>query len=274
MFELAYSEWQQKYQKFELRNDPFIDGEFVPAHSDKTHKMFDPVNNQLIATVALCDKNDVDHAVQSAKRIYSSHKWSGMSSTERKEVLDALVELIVENKEELALLETIDMGKQAIDSLHLDSIGASAILRWYAEGGQENFKKLALPQTLDSKIESGPSTGVVGIIIPCNFPLHQILCKIFPLLMAGNSVVIKPPLQSPHAMLRVAELAKLAGLPSGLLNVLPGYTYKTGRALAFNGDIDRLLFYFPWGANVYSFSLLKPLRLIRQVLSSIFRFNP
>ena len=271
MFELAYTEWKQKSRKFELRNNPFIDGKFINAYSGQTYHMFDPVSKNLLASVASCDRYDVNRAIQSARRVYKSTDWVEMPFVERKAILHALIELIVDNKEELALLETLDMGKQAVDTLHLDRMSAAAILRWYAKGGQENYKSLAFPKNMDALYETQSSIGVVGVIIPCNFPLYQVFYNIFPLLLAGNSIVIKPPIESPHGVLRVAELTSLAGLPNGVINVLPGFTHKTGKAIAFHHDIDKLFFYWPWGPKVYSINFENPLKRIRQCLSDIMK---
>ena len=271
MFELAYTEWKQKSQKFELRNNPFIDGKFINAHSGQTYQMYDPVTENLLASVASCDRYDVNRAIQSAQRVYKSTDWVEMPFIKRKAILNALIELIVDNKEELALLETLDMGKQAVDTLHLDRMSASAILRWYAKGGQENYKSLAFPKNMDALYKTQSSIGVVGIIIPCNFPLHQVLYNIFPLLLAGNSIIIKPPIESPHGVLRVAELTSLAGLPNGVLNVIPGFTHKTAKALAFHNDIDKLFVYLPWGSKVCTINFSSLLKRTRQQLSNMMK---
>ena len=271
MFELAYTEWKQKSRKFELRNNPFIDGKFINAYSGQTYHMFDPVSKNLLASVASCDRYDVNRAIQSARRVYKSTDWVEMPIMKRKAILNALIELIVDNKEELALLETLNMGKHAVDSLHLDRMSASAILRWYAKRGQQNYAELAFPENMETLCETQSGIGVVAIVIPCNFPLHQILSNIFPLLLAGNSLVIKPPIESPHAALRLAELTSLAGLPNGVINVLPGFTHKTGKAIAFHHDIDKLFFYWPWGPKVYSINFENPLKRIRQCLSDIMK---
>lgn len=271
MFELAYTEWKQKSQKFELRNNPFIDGKFINAHSGKTYQMYDPVTENLLASVASCDRYDVNRAIQSARRVYKSTDWLEMPFIKRKAILNALIELIVDNKEELALLETLDMGKQAVDTLHLDRMSASAILRWYAKGGQQNYAELAFPENMETLYEDQSSIGVVGVIIPCNFPLHQVLYNIFPLLLAGNSIVIKPPIESPHGVLRVAELTSLAGLPNGVLNVLPGFTHKTAKALTFHNDIDKLFVYLPWGSKVCTINFSSLLKRTRQRLSDMLK---
>ena len=263
MFELAYTEWKEKSQKFELRNNPFIDGKFINAYSGQTYQMFDPVSKNLLASVASCDRYDVNRAIQSAQRVYKNTDWVQMPIMKRKAILNALIKLIVDNKEELALLETLNMGKHAVDSLHLDRMSASAILRWYAKGGQENYKSLAFPKNMDALYETQSSIGVVGVIIPCNFSLHQILCNIFPLLMAGNSLVIKPAIECPHGVLRVAELSARVGLPNGVINVLPGFTHKTGKAIAFHHDIDKLFVYLPWGPKVWTINFRNPLKCTR-----------
>ena len=105
---------------------------------------------------------------------------------------------------------------------------------------------------------------------PCNFPLYQILFKILPLLLAGNSVVINPPIQSPHGILRVAEISVLAGLPKGLFNVLPGFTHRAGKAIALHHDIDRLFVYMPWGSKTYSLNFANPIKPLKQILLNFF----
>ena len=274
MPEFAYKEWKSKSQKFKLRNDPFIDGKFINAHSQQTYKIYDPISEHLLASVASCDNYDVDQGIQSARRLYASGQWTQTPINERKEILNSFIRLIVDNKEELALLETLNMGKQAVDLLHLDTMGASAILRWYAKREQENYTEVAFSKNMHiahRKRSSPDIIGIVGVVIPCNFPLYQILFKILPLLLAGNSVVINPPIQSPHGILRVAEISVLAGLPKGLFNVLPGSTHRAGRALALHGDIDRLFVYMPWGSKTYSLNFANPIKPLKQILLNVFR---
>ena len=107
------------------------------AHSQQTYKVYDPVSEHLLASVASCDYYDVDQGIQSAQRLKASGHWIQTPITKRKQILNSFIRLIVDNREELALLETLDMGKQAVDSLHLDTMGASAILRSYAKGEQK-----------------------------------------------------------------------------------------------------------------------------------------
>lgn len=274
MPEFAYKEWKSKSQKFKLRNDPFIDGKFTNAHSQQTYKIYDPISEHLLASVASCDNYDVDQGIQSARRLYASGQWTQTPITERKEILNSFIRLIVDNKEELALLETLNMGKQAVDLLHLDTMGASAILRWYAKREQENYREVAFSKNMHiapRKRSSPDIIGIVGVVIPCNFPLYQILFKILPLLLAGNSVVINPPIQFSHGILRVAEISVLAGLPKGLFNVLPGFTHRAGRALAMHADIDRLFVYMPWGSKIYSLNFVNPIKPLKQRLLNIFR---
>ena len=159
------------------------------------------------------------------------------------------------------------MGKQAVETLHLDH-KCFCYSQMVCQRRQENYV-IGIPKNIFYETQS--SIGVVGVIIPCNIPLYQILCKIFSLLMAGNSLVIKPPIESPHGVLRVAELSAQAGLPNGVLNVLPGFTHKTGKAIAFHHDIDKSIVYLPWGSKVCCVNFGNPLKRIRQCLSDMMK---
>lgn len=269
MFELAYADWHQKSQQFELLNNAFINGKFVNAQSSQTYAVFDALSEEPLAAVAACDKEDVDIAVKAARQVLENGEWSQRSPSQRKVVLNSLTSLISEHKEELALLETLDMGKHTVEALHLESRHASAILGCYAKVGQKFFENLALPLDSIDMSDRVKSAAVVGAIAPGSFPLHLILHNMLSALAVGNCVILKPPRQSPHAVLRVAELALEAGLPAGVLSVLPGVTRKVGKGLLFNRGVDRLCLYLPWGKQGGPVRLWQPLKVVCESFISI-----
>ena len=269
MFKLAYRDWQKKSQQFELRNNAFIDGKFVAAQSGLTYAMFDPVSKEPLAAVAACDKQDVDIAVKGARHVFANGEWSQRSPSQRKVVLNSLNTLISEHKEELAFLETLDMGKRVVDALHLDSMYASALLGCYAKLGRKHFENMALPLDSTDENDSDKLVGVVGAITPESCPLYLILRKMLSALAVGNCVIFNPPRQAPHVVLRVAELALEAGLPAGVLSVLPSGDSKVGKTLLLNRGVDRLCLYMPWGKQGRSVRLWHPLKFVCEYFTPI-----
>ena len=181
-------------------------------------------------------------AVASARRAFDAGHWSRRAPAARKKVLLRFAELIRKHREELALTETMDMGKPITDSLKIDVPAAANCIAWYAEAVDKVYDEVA-PTSHDSLalITREPS-GVVGAIVPWNFPLLMATWKLGPALATGNSVVLKPSEKSPLTALRVAELALEAGLPEGVLNVVPGFGYTAGEALAMHMDVDCVAF--------------------------------
>jgi 4-guanidinobutyraldehyde dehydrogenase / NAD-dependent aldehyde dehydrogenase len=235
-------DWQEMAKTFAPRTQAFIDGKYQPSISGATFDCINPATGKSIAQVASCDSVDVDAAVASARRAFDAGHWSRRAPAARKKVMLRFAELIRKHREELALTETMDMGKPITDSLKIDVPAASNCIAWYAEAIDKVYDEVA-PTSHDSLalITREPS-GVVGAIVPWNFPLLMATWKLGPALATGNSVVLKPSEKSPLTALRVAELALEAGLPEGVLNVVPGFGYTAGEALAMHMDVDCVAF--------------------------------
>ena len=235
-------DWRQRATTLAPRTHAFINGKYQPALSGATFDCINPANGKTIAQVASCDAADVDVAVASARRAFDAGHWSRRAPAARKKVLLRYAELIRKHREELALTETVDMGKPITDSLKIDIPAAANCIAWYAEAIDKVYDEVA-PTAHDSLalITREPS-GVVSAIVPWNFPLLMATWKLGPALATGNSVVLKPSEKSPLTALRVAELALEAGLPEGVLNVVPGFGYTAGEALAMHMDVDCVAF--------------------------------
>ncbi|MTV27687.1 aldehyde dehydrogenase family protein [Nitriliruptoraceae bacterium ZYF776] len=200
-----------------------------------------PRDGSTLATLPDGGTADVDRAVVAARTAFEDGRWRDRAPSERKAVLLAVADLVADHADELALLETLDTGKPIGDTTTVDAPSAAATLRWYAEAADKVYGEVAPtgPDAL-ATITAEP-VGVVGAVVPWNYPLIITAWKLGPALLTGNSVVVKPAEQSPLATLRLAELAAEAGLPDGVLNVVPG-TGATGAALAEHLDVDALTF--------------------------------
>ena len=210
--------------------------------SEKTFDSINPATGALLTSVAACDAADVDAAVGAARAAFESGSWSQRSPGSRKKVLLRLAELIMENREEIALLDSLDMGKPVRDAYAIDVPAAARIIGWYGECVDKIYDQIApTPQSVLALITREP-VGVGGAVIPWNFPLSLASWKLGPALAAGNSVVLKPAEQSPLSALRLAELAMEAGLPEGVLNVVPGFGETAGAAIGRHDDIDCVTF--------------------------------
>ncbi|MGH8197956.1 MAG: aldehyde dehydrogenase [Steroidobacteraceae bacterium] len=235
-------DWRARAASFAPRTNAFIDGKYQPALSGATFDSVNPANGQVMAQVASCDAADVDAAVASARRAFDTGHWSRRAPAARKKVMLRFAELIRKHREELALTETMDMGKPITDSLKIDIPAAANCIAWYAEAIDKVYDEVA-PTPHDSlALITREPAGVVGAIVPWNFPLLMATWKLGPALATGNSVVLKPSEKSPLTALRVAELALEAGLPEGVLNVVPGFGYTAGEALAMHMDVDCVAF--------------------------------
>jgi acyl-CoA reductase-like NAD-dependent aldehyde dehydrogenase len=236
------TDWRALAAAFAPRTHAFIGGRYVPAASGATFDCVNPANGKIIAQVASCDAADVDAAVAAARAAFEAGHWSRRAPAARKKVLLRFAELMRKHREELALTETLDMGKPITDSLKIDIPAAANCIAWYAEAIDKVYDEIApTPYAALALITREPA-GVVGAIVPWNFPLLMASWKLGPALATGNSVVLKPSEKSPLTALRVAELAIEAGLPEGVLNVVPGFGYTAGEALATHMDVDSIAF--------------------------------
>ncbi|MFE1815544.1 aldehyde dehydrogenase [Metapseudomonas otitidis] len=240
MYDLGY--WQQRAARQSIIDKALIGGRLVSAASGATFDSINPATNQLLARVAACDTADVDLAVRSARQAFEHGPWARMAPAERKNILLRLAELMLAHREELALLDSLDMGKPVMDAYTIDVPGAANVFAWYAESLDKLYDQVAPTAPNALATITREALGVVAAVVPWNFPLDMAAWKLAPALAAGNSVVLKPAEQSPASALRLGELALEAGLPEGVLNVVPGLGEQAGRALGLHPDVDCLVF--------------------------------
>jgi gamma-glutamyl-gamma-aminobutyraldehyde dehydrogenase/4-guanidinobutyraldehyde dehydrogenase/NAD-dependent aldehyde dehydrogenase len=220
----------------------FIDGAYVDALSGKTFDCVSPVDGSVVARVAAGDQADVDRAVAGARAAFDKGSWSQSAPAHRKRVLQRFADLIDANADELALLETIDMGKPISDSRTIDVPGAARCIRFYAEAVDKVSDEIAPTTPSAVAMVVREPLGVIGAVVPWNFPLMMAAWKLGPALATGNSVVLKPAEQSPLTAIRIAQLAVEAGLPEGVLQVVPGMGETAGQAIGRHMDVDMVAF--------------------------------
>ncbi|XP_024966784.1 aldehyde dehydrogenase family 2 member C4-like isoform X1 [Cynara cardunculus var. scolymus] len=220
----------------------FINGDFVHSISGKTFETIDPSTKQVIANIAQGDKEDVDLAVKAARQAFDDGCWPRMPGYMRGKIMNKFADLIDENIEELALLETLDAGKVFSFETTVDIPSISKELRYFAGAADKiHGKTLKLSSEFQGYTLLEP-IGVVGLIIPWNFPSAMFILKCAPALAAGCTMVVKPAEQAPLPALYLAHLAKLAGIPDGVLNVVTGLGHIAGAAVASHMDIDSVSF--------------------------------
>ena len=235
-------DWRELARTLTPRTQAFIDGKYRPAVSGATFDCINPADGRVIAQVASCEAADIELAVASARKSFEAGGWSRRAPAARKKVLLRFAELIRKHREELALTETMDMGKPISDSMKIDIPAAANSIAWYAEAVDKVYDEVAPTGHESLALITREPSGVVGAIVPWNFPLLMACWKLGPALATGNSVVLKPSEKSPLTALRVAELAMEAGLPEGVLNVVPGFGNTAGEALALHMDVDCVAF--------------------------------
>ncbi len=227
--------------KLNYNNKAFINGRFVNSKSDKFFEAINPATGELITEITDCNSADVDLAVKSARDSFKKGVWSKSSPEFRKEVLLKLANLLRENTEEMAVLESLDSGKTINDCLNEVGNEVPNFFQWYGELIDKTFGKVVpTGQDVTSFIVKEP-IGVVGLVVPWNFPLLMAAWKAAPALAAGCSIVLKPAEQTSLTAIKLAELAAEAGLPDGVLNVLPGFG-STGEAIGRHPDVDTVSF--------------------------------
>ena len=219
-----------------------INGRRSAAQDGQTFDDRSPVDGRVIAQIARCGAADIDAAVAAARAAFEDRRWAGQPPAQRKRVLIKLAELLLAQRDELALTECLDMGKPLRFARSVDVAGAANCIRWYGEAVDKIYDEIA-PTPADSlALITREPLGVVGVIVPWNYPLLMAAWKIAPALAAGNSVVLKPSEKSPLTALRLAELALEAGIPPGVFNVVPGYGPEAGSPLALHMDVDGIAF--------------------------------
>ena len=238
----AIPDWKHLSASIQLDGRAFINGKRVAAKSGAQFDCISPINGQKIADIARGNGDDIDAAVAAARAAFEDGRWAHKTPRERKMIMVRFSELLLQNAETLALMETLDMGKPINYSLNVDVNSAANNLRWFGEAIDKVYDEIApAPRTALALITREP-VGVVGAIVPWNYPMLMACWKIAPTLAAGNSLVLKPSEKSSLTALKLAELALEAGIPAGVFNVVPGFGHEAGAALALHMDVDCIAF--------------------------------
>jgi acyl-CoA reductase-like NAD-dependent aldehyde dehydrogenase len=239
---MAAVDWHARAREAAFDGRALIDGQRVDAVAGETFLKASPIDGRALGPVARGREADVDAAVRSARAAFADGRWAGKAPAARKRILQRFSERILAAKDELALLETLDMGKPIQYSLAVDVPSTARTIAWYAEAIDKVYDEIAPTPASALALITREPMGVVGCIVPWNYPMIMAAWKLGPALATGNSVVLKPSEKSPFTALRLAELAVEAGIPPGVFNVVPGYGHEAGEALALHMDVDAIGF--------------------------------
>lgn len=234
--------WLNKQQSLTLPAQAFINGEYTDASDGGTYDTINPATGELLVKTAACTEQDVDRAVAAARETFDSGIWADKAPAERKAIMKKLAALIMEHHEALALMESLNVGKPVQDAMNIDIPGSAGCFEWYAEAVDKLYGEVAPTDGNNIATITREPIGVVAAVVPWNFPLDIAAWKLAPALISGNSVVLKPAEQSPLTALKLAELAKEAGIPDGVVNVVTGHGHIVGKALGLHNDVDCLAF--------------------------------
>ncbi len=232
--------WHQLRKNIQLNGQHFINGKSCDSHDGSTISKKSPIDGSWLLDFARGKKSDIDSAVDAADNAFQI--WSNLQPSKRKELLLNFANIIEQNKEELALLETIDMGKPVQESLSVDLNATINCFRYYAEAIDKIYGEVAPTANNSFAYIVREPVGVVGVIVPWNYPLIMTAWKLAPALAVGNTVVVKPSERSPLTAIKLAKLASEAGIPDGVINVVCGYGHEAGEALALHDRVRVLGF--------------------------------
>ncbi|MGZ2749027.1 aldehyde dehydrogenase [Burkholderia stagnalis] len=235
-------EWKQKAAALPLDGRAFIAGQRCAAASGEAFPTLNPATGKALVDVARCDGQDVDRAVRAARDAFESGVWSKAAPAHRKAVLLRLAQLIDTHAEELALLEALEAGKPIGECIGLDIPESAACIRWHAEVTDKRYDALSPSGAGVVGMITREPIGVVGAVLPWNFPALMLAWKIGPALSVGNSVIVKPAEQTSLSTLRIADLALEAGVPAGVFSVVTGFGDSAGQALGRHADVDLVAF--------------------------------
>lgn len=238
---LTHEEYQAIAADINFPRSPFIDGKFRAGHGPNLPTT-NPATGALLCEIVTCNADDVDFAVTKAREAFEQGRWSKLHPSDRKEVLIRLCKLLTRNRRELAVMESLDSGKPIRDCELIDVPETINTIKWHAEAIDKIYDQTAPSGDDAIAVIVREPIGVVAAVLPWNFPLLMMAWKIGPALAAGNSVIVKPAEQTTLTALRVAELAMEAGVPRGVLQVLPGDGPSTGAPLGLHSDVDMVSF--------------------------------
>ncbi|MBO9402855.1 aldehyde dehydrogenase [Shimia sp. R9_3] len=239
---LTHDEYQSIATSLDFPTGAFINGGYRPAISGDTFSSLNPATGDKLADIASCGAEDVDFAVEKAREAFEDGRWSRKHPSERKDVLIRLCKLITRNARELSVMESLDSGKTIYDCETVDIPEAINCIKWHAEAIDKIYDSVSPASDDHIAMVVREPFGVVGLVLPWNFPLLMLAWKIGPALAAGCSVVLKPAEETSLTALRVAELAAEAGLPAGVLNVVPGDGPSVGEPIGRHMGIDMVSF--------------------------------
>jgi gamma-glutamyl-gamma-aminobutyraldehyde dehydrogenase len=239
---LTHEEYRAIAANIDLPQNAWIDGGYRPAISGATFDTVNPATGTVLGTVAACSNQDVDLAVKKSREAFEDGRWSRLHPTERKDILVTLAKLITRNARELAVLESLDSGKTIYDCETVDVPETAHVIKWHAELIDKIYDQVAPTSNEHIALVLREPIGVVGLVLPWNFPLLMLAWKIGPALAAGCSVVVKPAAETSLTALRLAELAAEAGLPRGVLNIVTGSGSDVGEPLGRHPDVDMVSF--------------------------------
>lgn len=239
---LTTQEYRSIAAALEFPTQAFIDGSFRPAISSNTFDTVNPATGKVLTKIAACSSADVDLAVEKARDAFEDGRWSRLHPRERKEVLIRLAKLIRRNARELAVMESLDSGKTIFDCETVDLPETVNCLIWHAELIDKIYDSVSPASGNHIAMIVREPVGVVGLVLPWNFPLLMLAWKIGPALAAGCSVIVKPAEETSLTALRIAELTMEAGVPAGVFNVVPGSGPDVGEPIGRHMDIDAVSF--------------------------------
>lgn len=239
---LTQDEYRAIAANLDFATGAFIDGGSRPAISGETFTSVNPATGAPLAEIAACGAVDVEFAVTKAREAFDDGRWSRLHPGARKDVLIRLCKLMTRNARELAVMESLDSGKTIFDCETVDIPEAINCIKWHAELSDKIYDQVAPASDDHIAMVVREPIGVVGLVLPWNFPLLMLAWKIGPALAAGCSVLVKPAMETSLTALRLAELASEAGLPRGVLNVLPGGGAEVGEPIGRHMDIDMVSF--------------------------------
>jgi 4-(gamma-glutamylamino)butanal dehydrogenase len=239
---LSASEYAAIAARLRLPTQAFIDGAFRPSSSGATFQTVNPATGKVLAEITACNAADVASAVANARTAYEDGRWRNLAPSRRKTILLKFADLLEQHAHELATMESLDSGKPIRECQNTDVPETIHTIRWHAELIDKIYDNTAPVGSSALALVVREPIGVVGLVLPWNFPLLMLAWKIGPSLAAGCSIIVKPAKETTLTALRVAELAHEAGVPAGVFNVLPGGGREVGEPLGRHPDVDMVSF--------------------------------
>jgi len=239
---LTQAEYLAIAEQINFPTNAWIDGSFTPAINGGTLATINPATGQEIAQISACDAADVNVAVDKARQAFEAGSWSKLHPSQRKQVMIKFVKLIKRNQQELAVMEALESGKPIKDCVSIDVPETIDCIQWHAEAIDKIYDQISPSGDAALGMIVREPIGVVACVLPWNFPMLMAAWKLGPALAAGNSVILKPAEQTSMSCLRLAQLAHEAGVPAGVINVLPGLGETCGQSLGLHNDIDAVSF--------------------------------